>query len=124
MDVNVFTIRSTLILPLALGLLLIAFPTQSSEEILEPHLQLIPVVQHHVGNDSRVDGEEETVEQGVGSAHVRSGVAAILLQVEHAALIKGLRYVVKVAEMVENTVAVYGEVGRVPGVGVPDAEDN
>lgn len=81
------------------------------------------MVENNVRDDSGVDGEEEPVQQRVGRAHVGRRVLAVLVEVEHAAVVQGPRDIVQLAEVVVDAVAVDGEICRVPRVGVPDAED-
>lgn len=47
------------------------------------------MVENNVRDDSGVDGEEEPVQQRVGRAHVGRRILAVLVEVEHAAVVQG-----------------------------------
>lgn len=62
MNIEIFTIGRTLILLFTLALLLITSKLEALDEILETHLEFVPVVQNDVRNDSGVNGKEKAVD--------------------------------------------------------------
>lgn len=81
------------------------------------------MIQNDMGNHSRVNGKVKSVDKAVGGTHVRSRVVVVLFQVEHAALVEGMRHVVELSKVIVDSVAVDGQVRRVPSVGVPGAKN-
>ena len=96
----------------------------AAEQILETSNNFPTVIEDSVGDSSSVDSEEHPIEEGIGGGEISRGISLVTRLVEHGVPIDDLQDLVTRSGVVPNVVIVDGDVARVPGVGVPNREDD
>jgi len=96
----------------------------AADQVLETNNDLTPVVEDGVGDSSGVNSEEYAIDKGVTGGEVSRRVSFITGLVEHTTLIDNPRDLVTVTGVIPNVIIVDRDVRGVPGVGVPNREDN
>ena len=94
------------------------------DQVLESSNDLSAVVEVGVGDGRGIHGEEHPIVEGVGSREVRWGVSLVGSLVEEATIVDSIRNVVAGTGVIEHTVRVDGDICGVPGVGVPDSDND
>jgi hypothetical protein len=96
----------------------------AANQVLETSNNLATVVEKGVGNDGSVNGEEHAIAEGVTGGEVSRRVSLVTGLVEHGVLIDDLQDLVTVTCVIPNVDIVDREVRGVPGIGIPNREDN
>ena len=77
-----------------------------------------------MGDGSSVNGEEHAIDKGVGGGEVSRRVSLVARLVEHSVLVDDIQDLVTATGVIPNMVIVDSDVSGVPGVGVPNREDD
>ena len=77
-----------------------------------------------MGDGGGVNGEENAIDKSVASGEVSRRVSLVTLLVEHGILVDDPQDLVATSGIVPNMVIVDTDVTSVPGVGVPNREDD
>jgi len=96
----------------------------AADQVLETRNDLTTVVEEGVGNSGSVNGEERAVYKGVSGGKVSWRVSLVAGLVEHAVIVDDSQNLVTGTVIIPNVVIVDGNVRGVPGVGVPDRDDD
>ena len=96
----------------------------AANQVLETSNDLTTVVEDGMGDCGGVNGKEHAVHESVGSGEVSRGVSLVTSLVEHGVLIDNVQDMVTSAGVVPDVVIVDGDVSGVPGVGIPNRQDN
>jgi len=125
-DTEVYVLRNLTVIPheASVDILAIGKGRLAAKQVLEAGDDLPTVVEDGVRDGSSVNSEEHAVEERIGGREVSRGVSLVTRLVEHGFVVDDLQDLVTRSGVVPNVVVVDGDVGRVPGVGVPDREDN
>ena len=95
-----------------------------ANQVLETGNDLTTVVEDGVGDSGGVNGEEHAVDEGVGGGEISRGVSLVTRLVEHGVLVYDLQDLVTGSGVVPDVVIIDSDVSGVPGIGVPDREDD
>ena len=96
----------------------------AANQVLETSTNLATVVEDGMGDGSGVNGEPHAVDEGVASGEVSRRVSLVTLLVEHGILVDNFRDIVTGTGVGPNVVIVDREVSGIPGVGIPNREDD
>ena len=96
----------------------------AADQVLETSNDLTTVVEEGVGNSGSVNSEEHAVYEGVTGGEVSWRVSLVPGLVEHAIIVDDIQNLVTSTVVIPNVVIVDGEVCGIPGVGVPNREDD
>lgn len=103
---------------------LLLLAAEAVDEVANTHHDLDAVIERSISNDRCVNGEKEHVDDSVGGGEVGPGIRVVLIHINDTTVIEYTADVVSLSESVIGLVAVDGDEGSTPGVGVENSHDD
>jgi len=125
-DGEVYVLGNLLVVPHETGVDVLGLSEGglAADQVLETNNDLTTVIEVGVGDGRGVGGEEHAIEECVPGGEIQGRIGFVSSLVEEAILVYSLQDLITSAGVVEHSVGVDGDVGCVPGIGIPDSEDD
>lgn len=125
-DTKVNRLRNLTILPheASVDVFSIGEDRLAGNQVSETRKDLTTVVEDGVGDGSGINRKEYAVDESVAGGEVSWRIGLVTCFVESCVFVQDLRDLITVTGVVPNTVIVDWDVSGVPGVCVPNAEDD